>query len=111
MASLRLFSIAVAATMASPVRKAVNPLAYTIIMVYIYGMRTTLIIADDKYEKIRKIATLRRKSMAQIINEAIDESLISAQHSGLKSLKGILKGANFTTSDIEQAKLKIRGFS
>lgn len=73
-------------------------------------MRTTLIIADDKYEKIRRMAQLRKKSMAQIINEAIDESLCSDQHNGLKSLKGILKGANITASDIKQAKLKIHGF-
>lgn len=70
-------------------------------------MKTTLMIADDKYEKIRKVAHLRKKSIAHVINEAIDASLFAGQNEGLKNLKGILKGAKITLHDLNQVKLKI----
>lgn len=76
-------------------------------MAYHYSMKTTLVIADDKYEKIRKVAQLRKKSIAHIINEAIDETLFAGQNEGLKSLKGVLKGSKITLRDLNQVKPKI----
>lgn len=68
-------------------------------------MKTTLIVPDDKYRRLKDIAYKRRTSLAKIINDALDDTYFS-DRGGFNALKGLCSSDRVSAKDLEDVKIK-----
>lgn len=72
-------------------------------------MKTTIILPDKKYKRLKEIAHKKRKSLAKIINDALDETYFVSHTGSLKNLKGICRNDKISDKDLESVKIKFKG--
>jgi hypothetical protein len=73
-------------------------------------MKTTIILPDPKYKRLKSIAYKKKTSLAKVINEALDLAYFTGDSLSFKSLKGIGGGnKSLSLKEIQTVKIKPDG--
>ncbi len=70
-------------------------------------MKTTIILPDNKYNKLKDLAHRKSISLARAINDAIDQTYFNGANLSFKQLKGKSRGSGITDKEIDAVKIKL----